>query len=58
MKEGIDEKMLREIWKYQITPLIDDLFFGEPTQQAKFAFDGIWAELNVLGSGQDLLENE
>ena len=58
MKDGIDEKMLREIWKYQITPLIDDLFFGEPTQQAKFAFDGIWAELNVLGSGQDLLENE
>ena len=58
MKDGIDEKMLREIWKYQITPLIDDLFFGEPTQQAKFAFDGIWDELNVLGSGEDLLENE
>ena len=58
MKDGIDEKKLREIWKYQITPLIDDLFFGEPTQQAKFAFDGIWDELNVLGSGEDLLENE
>lgn len=47
IKDGIDEEMLREIWKYQIEPLIADVFFGEPEQQAKFAFDEIWNSLEV-----------
>lgn len=41
MKEGLDRDRLAEIWKYQIEPLIDDLFFGD--EKAKqFRFDRIW----------------
>lgn len=45
MKEGIDEEQLRRIWRYQIEPLIDDLFFGQPAQAAQFRFDRVWEEL-------------
>jgi 5-methylcytosine-specific restriction protein B len=47
MKKGIDEAMLREIWRYQIEPLVDDLFFGEPKRKARFGFDAIWSELTA-----------
>ena len=45
MKPGIDEKMLRRIWRFQIEPLIADLFFGDDDRKKQFAFETIWAEL-------------
>ena len=45
MKTGIDEKMLRRIWRFQIEPLIADLFFGDDDRKKQFAFETIWAEL-------------
>jgi len=54
MRNGIDETILREIWKYQIQPLIDDVFFGEPEQQAKFSFDEVW---NSVVAGVEVAED-
>jgi 5-methylcytosine-specific restriction protein B len=47
MKKGIDEEALRRIWAYQIEPLIEDLFFGEPARVDAFRFDRVWAELGA-----------
>ncbi len=38
MKRGIDEGALRRIWEFQIEPLIEDLFFGEPERVNAFLF--------------------
>jgi 5-methylcytosine-specific restriction protein B len=46
MKPGIDEAMLRRIWKYQIEPLINDLFFNDAERRKKFEFDTIWNEFS------------
>jgi 5-methylcytosine-specific restriction protein B len=47
MRPGIDEEALRRIWRYQIEPLIDDLFFGEPDKARSFRFDEVWQELGA-----------
>ncbi len=47
MQEGIDEVKLRRIWEYQIEPLIEDLFFGEPLRAEAFRFDRVWRELGA-----------
>lgn len=44
MKPGIDEEALRRIWKFQIEPLIGDLFFNDHERRQKFEFDTIWNE--------------
>ena len=44
MKPEIDEAMLRRIWKFQIEPLINDLFFNDADRRKKFEFDTIWNE--------------
>jgi 5-methylcytosine-specific restriction enzyme B len=44
MKTGIDESALRRIWEFQVEPLIEDLFYGEPQRIDKFRFDRIWTE--------------
>ncbi len=41
MKTGLDRNRLAEIWKYQIEPLVDDLFFGDDKAK-QFQFDRIW----------------
>ncbi len=44
IKEGtLDEERLRRIWKYRITPLIDDVFFGQPDRATKFDFATMWS---------------
>ena len=48
MRSGIDEQELRSIWRYQVQPLIDDLFLGDPDRARRFALDDILSEL-----GQD-----
>ena len=45
MKRGIDEAALRRIWEFQIEPLIEDLFFGEPERVNAFRFERVWGEL-------------
>jgi 5-methylcytosine-specific restriction protein B len=45
MKSGLDEAALRRIWEYQIEPLIEDLFFGEPERIKPFRFNRVWKEL-------------
>jgi 5-methylcytosine-specific restriction protein B len=47
MQRGIDENKLRRIWEYQIEPLIEDLFFGEPLRSEAFRFDRVWSELGL-----------
>jgi 5-methylcytosine-specific restriction protein B len=41
MKKGLDEKRLRQIWKYNIEPFIEDQFFGDADQIADFEFDAV-----------------
>ena len=55
MKAGIDEEQLRRVWRFQIEPLIEDLFFGQSEHAAQFHFDQVWAELGqpALESGSD-----
>lgn len=48
MRRNIDEAMLREIWEYQIRPLVEDLFFGDAETQKRFDFDMIWQA--IVGS--------
>jgi 5-methylcytosine-specific restriction protein B len=43
MRQGIDEQTLRRIWEFQVEPLIEDLFFGEPERVEPFRFERIWA---------------
>lgn len=43
MRPGIDEEMLAQIWRYQIEPLIDDLFFGDDKAR-KFRFESVMAD--------------
>src|SRR4029079_12241904 len=50
MKPGIDEAMLRRIWRFQIEPLVEDLFFGEPERAAAYRFDEVWADAGALGT--------
>jgi 5-methylcytosine-specific restriction protein B len=47
MHPDIDEARLQRVWEYQIEPLIEDLFFGEPERAARFRFDRVWAELGA-----------
>jgi len=47
MRSGIDEDGLRRIWEYQIEPMIEDLFFGEPERVDAFRFERVWAELGA-----------
>jgi hypothetical protein len=54
MKPGIDEAMLRRIWKFQIEPLINDLFFNDADRRKKFEFDTIWNEF----SGAEIASEE
>ena len=43
MKKDLDQAKLREIWRYQIEPLVDDLFFGDDKAR-KFRFSEVWAQ--------------
>lgn len=47
MQTGIDRATLRRVWEYQIEPLIEDLFFGEPARVDAFRFERVWAELGA-----------
>ncbi len=41
MQPGLDKEGLELIWRYQIEPLVDDLFFG--TDKARsFHFAEVW----------------
>lgn len=54
MRQGIDEDALRSIWRYQIQPLIDDLFLGDPDRAARFSLDQILGDMGVVaGSDHD-----
>lgn len=44
MKPGLDEERLREIWTYQIEPLVEDVFFGQTERINSYRFDAVWAE--------------
>ena len=55
MRQGVDEQALRSIWRYQIQPLIDDLFLGDPERAAKFSLDHI---LSDMGTVADLTESD
>ena len=43
MTEGLDRKKLALIWRYQIGPMINDLFFGEERAN-QFRFEKVWKE--------------
>ena len=51
MKEGIDLNGLRRLWKFQIDPLMEDLFFGEPERQRRFRFESLWQEISGGAAG-------
>ncbi len=43
MTEGLDRKKLALIWRYQIGPMLNDLFFGDERAN-RFRFDNVWKE--------------
>ena len=55
MKPGLDEERLRDIWTYQIEPLIEDVFFGQTERINSYRFDAVWAE---FGSQSGIKEDE
>ncbi|MCY4271959.1 MAG: AAA family ATPase [bacterium] len=42
MKKGLDTEAVRRIWEYNIEPLIEDQFFGDPTEIERFRFDSVY----------------
>lgn len=49
MKSGLTQESLALIWKYQIEPLVDDLFFGDDRAKA-FRFEAIWSEFGAAAA--------
>jgi 5-methylcytosine-specific restriction protein B len=49
MVRGLDEARLRRIWRYQIEPLVEDMFFGEPERSEPFRFDNVWQQFQAVG---------
>lgn len=43
MKRGLNEDLLKQIWRYSIEPFIEDQFFADPVQIARFRFDAVLA---------------
>jgi hypothetical protein len=39
IKERLDETKIRRIWKYAIIPILEEYYFEEPEQMAKFGKD-------------------
>jgi 5-methylcytosine-specific restriction protein B len=39
MRPGLDEARVRRIWRYNVEPLLEDQFFGDAGQIARFRFD-------------------
>ncbi len=46
MKSGIDEDGLRDVWRYEIEPLIEDVFFGDVERIKSYRFETVWAEFS------------
>jgi 5-methylcytosine-specific restriction protein B len=53
MRRGITEEDLRDIWRYQVEPLVADLFFGDPQRAKQFALDEILSELGPVAIDGD-----
>ena len=53
MKPELDEEQLRDIWAFQIEPLIEDVFFGQTERINSYRFDAVWAE---FGTGEVAVE--
>ena len=54
---------LRRIWEYNIEPFIEDQFFGDPEQIARFRFDAVWnrhgpSDGPKSGTGRDPRDSE
>jgi 5-methylcytosine-specific restriction protein B len=43
MTKGLDRDQLALIWRYQIGPMLNDLFFGDERAK-RFRFDSVWKE--------------
>jgi 5-methylcytosine-specific restriction protein B len=43
MTKGLDRDQLSLIWRYQIGPMLNDLFFGDERAK-RFRFDSVWKE--------------
>ncbi|MYG93835.1 MAG: AAA domain-containing protein [Acidimicrobiia bacterium] len=55
MRSGLDSKVVRRIWEYNIEPFIEDQFFGDPAKIERFKFNNIYQRYRSY-SGQDELE--
>lgn len=53
MVKGLDEQKLRRIWRYRIEPLIEDVFFGQPSKIEPFRFEQVWKSFRSLGGSDD-----
>lgn len=56
MTPGLDEERLRDIWTYQIEPLIEDVFFGQTERISSYRFDAVWAEFGPESHGAEAEE--
>ena len=58
MKRALDESQLRDIWTFQIEPLIEDVFFGQTDRINSYRFDAVWAEFGPDGLPAEAMEPE
>jgi 5-methylcytosine-specific restriction enzyme B len=56
MRPGLDEARVRRIWRYNVEPLLEDQFFGDAGQIARFRFDTAYkralSQAGIEGAGQ------
>jgi 5-methylcytosine-specific restriction protein B len=41
MRPGLDEPAMSRVWRYNIEPLVDDLFYGDPASIARFHWSAV-----------------
>ena len=41
MKKGLDERLMKRVWEYNVEPLIDDLFFGDTAAIESFRWPAV-----------------
>ena len=61
MKRGLDRETLRRVWEYDIEPLMEDQFFGDPARIARFRFAQVWARFSELAAesiGEDMVADQ
>ena len=45
MKDGLDERVIRDTWEHNVLPYIEERLYGEHERLDEFAFDRRWRKV-------------